>query len=240
VAFLLDTILFDLDGTLLPLDMDDFIKGYFGEMGKAFNDMIEADKLISHVWTGTKAMVTNLEKKTNEEVFMDTFEKLIDGDLSTYQERFDRFYDEGYLEVRSSVEANPLVKEIVAILKNKGYSLVIATNPIFPQKAIYHRIEWAGLNPDDFDHITCYEQNCYCKPTREFYTEVLEAVSKEAKQCMMVGNDVQEDMIASKLGMQTYLITNHMINRHDRPIECDYQGTYEDFFSFVKELPKLG
>ena len=151
---LLDTLLFDLDGTLLPLDMDEFMKIYFEEMGKAFQDMIGADKLERNIWTGTKAMVTNLEEKTNEQVFMDTFEKLVDGDLSLYQERFDRFYDDGFLKVRDAVEASPLVKGAVSALKNKGYSLVIATNPLFPQKAITHRIDWAGLDRNDFCYIS--------------------------------------------------------------------------------------
>jgi FMN phosphatase YigB (HAD superfamily) len=236
---LLNTILFDLDGTLLPLDMEKFMDIYFGEMGSFFQDMIEADKLVSYVWAGTKAMVTSLEKKTNEQVFMEAFEKLIDGDLADYQKRFDQFYDEGFLKVRDSVEASPLVKKAVEVLKQKGYSLVIATNPLFPQKAIYHRIDWAGLDPGDFDYITCYEQNCFCKPNIEFYSEVLEALGKRPEQCMMVGNDVQEDLIASELGMKTYLITNHMLNRHNLPVICDHQGTYEDFYRFVSELPSL-
>ena len=83
-----DTILFDLDGTLLPVDMDDFVKIYFKEMGKYFQDLIDADKLIDNVLIGTKAMLTNKEKnKTNEQVFMETFEKLIDGNLNVYKER---------------------------------------------------------------------------------------------------------------------------------------------------------
>ncbi|MDD2504058.1 MAG: hypothetical protein PHG58_09485 [Clostridia bacterium] len=35
---MLDTILFDLDGTLLPMDMNEFIRIYFGELGKALQD----------------------------------------------------------------------------------------------------------------------------------------------------------------------------------------------------------
>jgi len=240
VERLFDTILFDLDGTLLPLDTDEFTKIYFHEMTKSFQDMIGADKLAHNIWAGTKAMVTNLEKKTNEKVFMDTFEKLIGGDLSAYQERFDRFYDDGFLKVRDFVEASPLVKGAVSVLKEKGYSLVIATNPLFPRKAIYHRIEWAGLDRSDFSYISCYEQNCYCKPNLEFYTEVLEAIDKRPERCMMVGNDVEEDMISSRLGMETYLITNFLIHRSKGPIRCDHRGTYEDFYRFVCELPGLG
>lgn len=233
-----DTILFDLDGTLLPLDMNEFMDIYFGEMGKAFDDMIPSDRLVKNVWTGTKAMITNLEGKTNETVFMETFEQLIDEDISIYQDRFNRFYDEGFMQVRNAVKALPIVKDTIDLLKQKGYTLAIATNPIFPQKAVYHRIDWAGLNVNDFNYISSYEQNCFCKPNIEFFTEVLGALGKQPDQCIMVGNDVQEDMIASTIGVETYLITNHIINRNDN-IECDHQGTYEDFYRFAVDLPKL-
>ena len=236
---MLNTILFDLDGTLLPLDMDEFMSIYFGEMGKSLHDLIEADKLVSYVWAGTRAMVTNQEKITNEQVFMDTFESLIDGNLAEYQDRFDQFYDDGFLKVQNAVEASPVVKEFIGELKQKGYSLVIATNPLFPRKAILHRIDWAGLNPDDFDYITSYEESCYCKPNIAFYQEVLEKISKRPHQCMMVGNDVQEDMAASKLGIQTYLITNHLLNRHELPLVSDYRSDYEGFARFVHELPDI-
>lgn len=236
---MIDTILFDLDGTLLPMDMDEFIRIYFGEIGKALQDLTEPDKLITYVWEGTKAMLGNDGNKTNKQVFMETFGQLIDGDLAVYEQRFDEFYDDGFLNVREYVEPHSGVKDFIAALKKKGYSLVIATNPLFPRKAVLHRIEWAELNSEDFDYISCYEDNTYCKPHVEFYQEVINKVNKNPDQCMMIGNDVQEDLVASKLGIQTYLITDHMLNRHDIPIESNYQGNYEDFAKFVESLPDL-
>lgn len=237
---MLDTILFDLDGTLLPLDMNRFIKHYFKEVGDYFQDMIEAEKLISHVWTGTEAMIGNKGVKTNKQVFMDTFENLIDGDLALYQERFDKFYDEGFLKLRYCTKVSPWMKQAVRILKNKGYTLAVATNPMFPKKAIFHRIKWAELNPEDFSYISSYEQNYFCKPNLEFYKEVLESLDKKPHQCMMVGNDVNDDMVASKLGIKTYLITNHLFNRFNLPVVSDHKGTYEEFYQFVEELPEIG
>jgi len=234
-----DTVLFDLDGTLLPLDADEFIKIYFGEMGPYFADLIEPEKLVKYVWAGTKAMVENLEEhKTNEAVFMECFGRLVDKDLELYKERFNTFYDTGFLKVRKSVRSEPAIREAVSILKMKGYSLCIATNPLFPKKAILHRIAWAGLDAADFDYISHYEQNCYCKPNIEFYREVLAAIGKKPEQCFMVGNDVQEDMIASSLGIETFLVTNYLINRSDE-IVCDHQGDYKDFLNFCSSLPKV-
>jgi FMN phosphatase YigB (HAD superfamily) len=181
-------------------------------------------------------MVMNTEYKTNEEVFMSKFSELIGGDISKYQERFNAFYDTLFHKTRKAAESNALVKESIAILKSKNYKLVIATNPLFPRKAIQHRIEWAGLDLKDFIYVTSYEDNHYCKPQLHFYREILDKVGKKPEQCMMVGNDVQEDLVALKLGLKTFLINNHLINRTKDVIECSFQGNYEDFYEYVKAL----
>ncbi|MBZ4646893.1 MAG: hypothetical protein PWR27_1811 [Petroclostridium sp.] len=233
---MIDTFLFDLDGTLLPLDIDHFMKIYFHEMGIAFSDIIAPEKLFKYIWTATEAMVQNVEHKTNEEVFMDKFSKLIDGDIDVYKKRFDAFYDSGFLKTRKSVNSVPIMKESIDILIDKGYQLVLATNPLFPRKAIEHRIKWAGFKPEQFSFITSYEDSHYCKPQIKYYEEILKEINKLPHQCMMVGNDVQEDLIASSLGIQTFLITDYMINRDEGTIECTYKGTYEDFYKFVQNL----
>lgn len=234
-----DTILFDLDGTLLPLDMEKFTDIYFNEMGHMFKDIIDPKLLTKYIWTATSEMVGNTEYKTNEEVFMDRFSKLIDGDINMYKKRFDSFYDTMFLKTKKAAEKQSLMIESIAILNNKNYKLVVATNPLFPRKAIHHRIEWAGLDLKAFEYITSYEDNHFCKPQPEFYKEVLEIIGKKPEQCLMVGNDVQEDLIALKLGIKTFLIKNHMIHRTGEDFISTYEGNYEDFYNFVKELPAV-
>ena len=236
---MLNTIIFDLDGTLLPMNLDDFTHIYFKEMGIAFEDMIEPKRLVKNVWTATDVMINNTEYRTNEEVFMEKFKTLIDGDLDIYTQRFNEFYDNGFLKTKSAVSYMPLIVEAVELLKQKGYQTVLATNPMFPKKAIIHRLNWAGFKEEDFSYITCYENNHYCKPQIEFYQEVLEEAGRIADECMMVGNDVEEDLVAGKLGMQTYLITNHIIKRTEEEVCCTHQGTYEDFLKFAKEIKSV-
>lgn len=236
---LLDTILFDLDGTLLPLDMEKFTEIYFHEMGNMFKDMIEPKLLVRHIWTATEEMVRNTEYKTNEEVFMEKFGQLIGGDIGKYRERFDSFYDTLFHKTRESANSLTLIRECIEMLKDKNYTLVIATNPLFPRKAIHHRIDWAGLDLKDFVYVTSYEDNHYCKPQLHYYREILDLIGKKPEQCMMVGNDVQEDLVAGKLGLKTFLIKNHLIHRTQEPIESTYEGYYEDFYAFVKGLEKV-
>jgi len=235
----LDTILFDLDGTLLPMDMNVFLKAYLYEVGNAFADMADPKLFIDHLLEATQFMLENNGKKVNSEVFAEKFSRSMDGRFKDYLKRFETFYDDGYLNLKAYVYPNPLIKKSVGILKDKGYKLVIATNPIFPLKAVIHRIMWADLAPSDFYYITSYEKNRFCKPNVNFFIEVLDAIGKEAYHCLMVGNDVQEDLAAIKAGLQTYLITDHMINRYAEELTSTYTGNYMQFFDFVGRLPYI-
>jgi FMN phosphatase YigB (HAD superfamily) len=236
---MLNTILFDLDGTLLPMDMKAFEKLYFRAMSDYLADLIEPKELVKNIWAATTAMVKNTEHRTNEDVFMEDFKTRIDGDIEVYKERFDKFYDAEFIQAKAAVFESKLIQESVKLLKEKGYKLVIATNPLFPLKAIHHRIRWAGFEPSEFEYITSYEQNHFCKPQLKYYEEILKDVGKTPKECMMVGNDVQEDIIAGKLGLKTFLIKDCLLHRTDDKIAADYEGDYESFYKFVKELPSL-
>lgn len=235
----MNTVLLDLDGTVLSLNMDAFIKIYFAEMEKAFNDLSDHKMVVKNIWAATEATVKNTEKITNEEKFMNAYKKLITGDLEEHKKRFDKFYDEGFLKAKKSTNENKWMKKSIKLLKEKGYNLVLATNPIFPMKAIHHRIRWAGFEPDDFSYVSSYEVNHYCKPQIKYYEEVLAAIKRRPEECIMVGNDVQEDMIAEKLGVKTYLIKEHIIHRTNEPINADYEGNYDDFYRFVEDLPEV-
>ena len=53
-------ILFDLDGTLLPMDQDIFVKTYFGLMAKRMAQFgYKPDELIHTIWTGITAVIKN-------------------------------------------------------------------------------------------------------------------------------------------------------------------------------------
>ncbi|NLY75461.1 MAG: HAD family hydrolase [Firmicutes bacterium] len=236
---MLTTVLFDLDGTMLPLDLNKFIQIYFTEMGKKFHDLIDPETLVDYIMTATEAMVNDTSYRTNETVFMEKFAELIESDLKVYRKRFDEFYDREFFQTKSAVVDSPLMRESVKLLKEKGYHLIIATNPLFPEKAIHHRIRWSGFEPEDFIYITSYERNHYCKPRFQFYLEVLQETGKQPHECLMVGNDVQEDLVVSQLGVETFLITDFLINRSTEPITSTYQGNYADFYRFVKNLPDI-
>ncbi|ERK31581.1 HAD family hydrolase [Clostridium intestinale] len=236
---MINTIIFDLDGTLLPLDTENFFKIYFEEIALHFKDIADPKELENNMWASTMVMIKNLDDKLNEEVFMEDFANKINGDIEVYKKKFDEFYDGNFLNLKKFCYESQEMRKAVSLLKEKGYNLVIATNPIFPLKAINHRVSWTGFKPEDFSYISSYERNHYCKPQVKFYEEILKDINKDAEECLMVGNDVQEDLVASKVGIKTYLINDYVINRIQGDIVSDYQGSYKDFYNFVQELPTL-
>jgi len=113
---------------------------------------------------------------------------------------------------------------------------VLATNPLFPLIAIKERMRWAGVSEFDFALITSYEEMHACKPNLEYYREICAKIKVPARNCLMVGNDVEEDLIAQKIGMQTFLVEDYLLNRHDLPINADYRGSLKELYQFVVQL----
>jgi len=231
-----NTVLFDLDGTLLPINGEAFEAIYFKGLSSYFLDKYEPKEFIKLIWNATKAMVLDTSSKTNEEAFMDALQALVNEDITWMQERFNQFYLNEFDQIKIAVTPNPSIQEAVKLLKEKGYRLIIATNPMFPKIAIDKRIEWTGCDRNDFEYVTSFEKNHYCKPQLKFYEEVLSDLNLDASQCLMVGNDINEDMIVSKINMSTYLITNHVIQDTIIPDSVNYSGNYDDFYQFVKDL----
>ncbi len=231
-------VLFDLDGTLLPMDMGNFTKAYFGLLAKKLAPLgYEPEKLIESIWIGTAAMVKNSGEKTNKDAFWDKFCEIYGEKARDDLPYFDEYYQNDFDKVQSACGYTPLASEAVKKLKEKGYRVSLATNPIFPSIATEKRIGWAGLAPSDFEFFTTYENSRFCKPNLEYYKDILAKLGATAEECLMVGNDVSEDMIAAQLGMKVFLITDHMINKHGVDISIYPNGSFEDFISYIeKEL----
>jgi FMN phosphatase YigB (HAD superfamily) len=236
---MINTILFDLDGTVLPMDFDQFMIQYFTNLGIHFKDKIEPKTLVNYVRECSDLMIDNNTGRSNEDLFMDEFEKRVGHDITEYKEMFSTYYDTLFQRVAATTYQSKEMIDSIRILQEKGYTVVLATNPLFPMKANHHRIRWAGLTPEDFSYISAFEINHYCKPNTKYFEEVLETIQKKPEECMMIGNDVVDDLGAMKLGIKTYIITDCIVNRKNIDYRSDYKGSYQDFLQFVKDLKPI-
>ncbi len=231
------TILFDLDGTLLPMDQDVFVKDYFTRIaGKVAPQGYDPKQLIDMIWRGTAAMVKNDGSKTNEEAFWELAVSVYGDRILKDKYLFDEFYEEEFDKVKGVCGFDPAAAEIVNNLKERGFRVVLATNPIFPARATQWRIQWAGLTPEDFELYTTYENSCYCKPNPKYYQAILEQLQVKPEECLMVGNDVGEDMVAKHLGMRVFLLTDCLINKVNEDISQYPNGGFGELKKFLAEL----
>lgn len=237
----MNTCIFDLDGTLLPMpDQELFLDSYFKALATKFVPHgYDPKELIKAVWVGTKAMIENDGTMTNEQRFWTVFCSIMGEKAILLEPMFDEFYRNEFAQAKSTTQTHPHAKECIRLLKDKGYRIGLATNPLFPRVATHTRLSWAGLSPEDFDLITTYENSTYCKPKLEYYKEVLTNLGKEAKECIMIGNDVKEDMCAERLGMDTYLLKDCLICPEEEDISGYKQGDFDDLLAYIINLPKL-
>ena len=231
------TVLFDLDGTLLPMDQDTFVKDYFGRIAaKLAPQGYDPKKLVDTIWRGTAAMVRNDGRKTNEEIFWAYAVSVYGDRIVADKHFFDEFYELEFDKVKAVCGHHPAAAEIVHGLKARGFRVALATNPIFPAKATRWRTQWAGLQPEDFELYTTYENSKYCKPNPDYYMDILARMNVGAEECLMVGNDVDEDMIAAQLGMRVFLLTDCLINKNDADISRYPHGGFEDLRSCLSSI----
>ena len=58
----------------------------------------------------------------------------------------------------------------------------------------------------------------------------------DGSQCLMVGNDVGEDMVARSLGMQVFLLTDCLINKAGEDIEKYPHGSFPELLHYIRSL----
>lgn len=232
---MLKAVLFDLDGTLLPMDQDAFTEGYFKFLcKKLIPHGYEPQALIRSIWHSTGAMVRNDGSCSNEEAFWRDFTQVLGQKAAEDRPLFEEFYAVDFQVARSLCGFTPRAAETIALLKDAGVRRILATNPIFPAVATRARIRWAGLEPEDFELCTTYENIGFSKPNPAYYREILRRLDLPAEDCLMVGNDVEEDMIAARLNMPVFLLTDCLINRSDADLSAFPHGGFDELMTFLR------
>lgn len=230
-----NTVLFDLDGTLLPFVQDDFVNIYFRELcGKlAPFGYTDPQKVVADVWAGTKKMILNDGSKLNENAFWDEF-RLRNSEKPDVKNICDEFYTNEFDRARACLKLERDCKVMIERLKNAGYEVVLSTNPIFPQCAVETRLKWVNLSLGDFKFVTHYSNSTYCKPNPKYFEEILKVIGRKPEECVVVGNSAAEDAVpAKKLGIDVFLATEFLENPENMDISGFERGTLEEAESYL-------
>ncbi|MBQ4258261.1 MAG: HAD family hydrolase [Clostridia bacterium] len=227
-------VLFDLDGTLLPMDLDQFTSGYFRFLIKKLSPLgYEPKKLVNSIWAGTAAMIRNDGTQSNEEAFWQKFVEIYGTGALRDKAVFEEFYNVDFEAARQFCGFDPAASECIETLKESGYRLILATNPIFPEKATALRIGWAGISPTDFEQITTYENIGFGKPNPEYYREVLSRSGLSPDEALMVGNDAVEDLASEKIGLHCFLLTPCLLHEAGIDLSDTPKGGFPELLEYI-------
>lgn len=202
-----------------------------GELG------LDERAALSGLQAGLKAMLANDGKMTNKDRFDSVFSQVSGIDSTQFNEQFSSFYQNEFHQLAAFAKPSLLAPRIVEMVKEKGYRVALATSPLFPRQGTEARIGWAGLKPDQFALVTTYETYRHAKPHWNYYEQVLDELGVEASDCLMIGNDIREDMVVAEHGMETFLVTDCLINRDDRPLHPYRKGSLQELSDYLEELP---
>ncbi len=239
---MIKAILFDLDGTLLGVDMDCFLRHYLNCLSRHFAHLMDPQEFVVNLLSATQAMITNDNPDlTNREVFMAHFFRRMPHPPEKILPLIETFYAEIFPQLQEHVRPFPEVPSVLDTAVNLGFRLALATNPLFPATAINQRIRWAGLEPHRFDLVTSYEIMHYCKPHPGYFHEIARFFGLPAQECLMVGNDVDDDInAAARAGMKTLLVEDMAVNKSGSVPQADYRCKVGDLCDFLVKLKNGG
>jgi len=227
-------ILFDLDKTLLDIDLDKFVSQYLRLLAQSVEHIVPPKKFIPKILKASRAVERNNGHITNEEVYAKAFFPLEGHSREEVEPFFDDFYKNGFHKLKQYAQKKPEAREVVQTAFDKVYDVVIATMPILPLTAIEQRLEWAGVADFPYRLITTIENSCASKSLIHliYYEQILDRINYSAENCLMVG-DEDRDMIAARLGCHTFLIEGNSKKWDNSVPDPTYKGSLEDLKSLL-------
>lgn len=233
---MIKALLCDLDGTLLHMDTDHFIEQYIRHLLPRIAHLVPPDRFAKQLMSSTLAMVNNNDPAvTNQEAFFADFFPKIGLSADTLMPIFDDFYENHFRHLHGFTRTVPEARALLKAAVDRELGLAIVTNPVFPLSAIRQRVEWAGIGDFEFRLVTSYENMHFCKPLTQYYQEVVDLIGLRPEECLMVGNDVDEDLVAADLGIKTFLVEDCLVNRRGVAPVADRVGKLADAVAFVRD-----
>ncbi|MBE3577830.1 MAG: HAD family hydrolase [Limnochordales bacterium] len=241
-ARLPEVLLLDLDGTLLDLDFDRIIPDYLALLHPYFAAHLGFDEFARLFVQATAEMLKPVDwplppgTPTNGERFYNAFSRLTGIAKQSLRSVTEQFYREAFPRLRHKSAPLPEARELLAAARAQGWRLVLATQPIFPMVALLERLSWAGISPTAFELITYMDTFHATKPHPAYFYEVCQRLRVTPEQCIMVGNDVHDDMPARRVGIKTFLVDTFLLHPEAATEECtpNGRGSLQDLIALVK------
>lgn len=231
-------LLVDLDDTLLQNSMEVFAPPYYKALSAYLAEYVSPQIMLPKLLEGTEAMLKN----TNPSLSLEhAFDQVFYPGIGLSKERIrpclNDFYDTIFPTLKEYTKEIPAAIEMIHDALQIGLKIVVATNPLFPLKAIYHRLDWAGLSPKNIPYtlISSYETFHFTKPNPAYYKEILTKLDIKSDECVMVGNDLENDIQPAKsAGIRCFRIE---IQKSSSGRKDGYMaGTQDQVIPWIKSL----
>jgi len=219
------TLLLDLDGTLLDVEMRGFLESFFPLAAARFGGPEEVPRISQALGDAARAMLTARDgARTLDLVFLEVFAPAVGCTPAQARATFAASYREEFERLHRLVRPLPGARAFVVTALSRGYELVLATNPVFFLDPILARVRWAGLADVPFSLVTGAELMCWTKPHVGYYRQILAMRGRRPEQCLMVGDDPHMDMAAKEAGIATWLAVGDEGAAREAP-RADYRGS---------------
>jgi FMN phosphatase YigB (HAD superfamily) len=233
-------VFFDLDGTLLQVEMNDFIPAYIEGLSHHFADVSLHHTFCAAVRKGiTTLLAGDNGSRTNEEVFFATLKNRVKVDAELFGERLARYCANGLGSLKAFIHPMPLAPRILNLCREHGLLVILATNPVFPRALVDARLAWGGIADFPFDFVTSFENTRYCKPHPCYFTDLLNQFSLTPDDVLMVGNDTEHDLAARRVGITTFLVDTWLSDRLGGDFDTDYRGGHLELLQFLTKVGNL-
>jgi FMN phosphatase YigB (HAD superfamily) len=232
------TLLVDIDGTLLFNDEDQFQKLYFGLLGETLHPWVSAERLKAAVFeAGKRSMEKDTPVNTMEECFDQAFYSRLGIDKAEFGNAIENFFTTAFPRLRSTTRPVPGARELIETAFNRGWDVVVATNPLLPSITTLQRLEWAQIPVSEFPYrlITTYEKFHFCKPHPAYFAEILGHLLWPETPVVMIGNSLRDDILpAEKLGLPTYWLNGDQPATERNPLS--QTGTINGVLPWLEKI----
>jgi FMN phosphatase YigB (HAD superfamily) len=236
------TLLLDLDDTLLINPFDSFMPLYLKILSKKLAPFVAPEKMIPQLLAATDRMINNDScRMTLEQTFDEYFYPSLGLQKSELEPHLIDFYLSDFNELQENTLPRQESIDLVNYARSLNSTVVVATNPLFPQEAMHARLHWAGFSEDDFpfQFVTSFEAMHFSKPNPAYYAEILGRFGWPRTSIYMIGNSLKEDILPPAV----FGIPGFWVDGEDEKIpesirELSTTGKMEEVIPWLKKLDK--
>ncbi|MBM6775416.1 HAD family hydrolase [Olsenella profusa] len=236
---MIKAVLFDLDDTLLRLNLSAFIVRYAAGAARLLGEAARMSPARLGVPFAKALLAIDSQRRTdsltNEQLFTQTFrastgipldDPVIHDLMDFYEREIVPDFSDGLVAARPVEGAREAVDAVWAA----GLTCALATNPTFSLACDQARMEWAGVHVDDFALVSTMSNSTRCKPSARYYQEFANQLGMRLEECLMVGNDAVRDLPRADCGLRTAYVG------HARPRSAVWRGSMAEL---ARQLPDL-